>query len=184
MVKANGELSELQQSRTQNSGEKQKITHERPVLEACFSRSFPTPPKGTKVELTQLEQVDLAIEYIRKLKVNIEELRRKRDSMIGSGGSTKDVGEVMMMKPRSPQPVVEVRDFGSTLGVIIITESDRKFKTSNVVTILEEQGVDVMSVSVSSMDDKLIQIINCQATISGVGFESESVSQELKKLVF
>ncbi|XP_058088171.1 transcription factor bHLH162-like [Magnolia sinica] len=147
----------------------------------CFKLASLVPSHHPKEVLSQPDQVDLAAAYIKKLEVKIEELKEKRDFMKSINGISKNVKGGMMIGLGSP--AVEVRDLGYTLEVVLISGLDRKFMTCDVISVLEEEGVDVVTANFSFTADKVIHIIHSQVTNSRVGFESERVYQKLKDLV-
>ncbi|XP_058087911.1 transcription factor bHLH162-like [Magnolia sinica] len=147
----------------------------------CFKLASLIPSHYPKEGLSQQDQVDLAAAYIQKLQAKIEGLKEKRDLAMSIDGINKYMRGGMMIGVGSP--IIEVRDLGSTLEVVLISGLDRKFTTCDVISVLEEEGVDVVSANFSFTADKVIYIIHSQVTNSRVGFESGRVYQKLKDLV-
>jgi hypothetical protein len=120
--------------------------------------------------MTQLGCLDEATAYIRKLKARVEELQRQRSSAqlllsnktgedydgavrtTSSGTATASTSEEAAAgAEEEPPAVVEMqhsRD-GSSLEVVLISSVRRPFKLHQVVTVLEEEGAEIISANLS-----------------------------------
>ncbi|KAL6006959.1 hypothetical protein ACLOJK_032455 [Asimina triloba] len=147
----------------------------------CFKLASLVPYYNPKDALSQQDQVDLAAEYIKKLQMKIEELKRKRDIATTVNEANGDMRGATMVGLRLP--VVEVKELDSALEVVLISGSERNFMTCDVICILQEEGVDVVNATISFVADRVIHVIHAQVSNSRVGFESERVYQKLKDLV-
>ena len=136
--------------------------------------------------MTQLGSLDVAAAYIKKLKERVDELQQKRSSAqlmaagtSGGGGgggsvaSTSAAATAASGGARSEQdaaeeaaeaPVVEVvhHHDGSSLDVVLISSVERPFKLHEVVTVLEEEGAEIINANLSVASRKIFHTIHCR----------------------
>lgn len=94
--------------------------------------------------LSQQDQLDQAACYIKKLREKIEELKRKKELATSMRGPANNIND-SSMNIGLRLPVVEFRDLGSTLEVVLITGLKENFMLYEVISVLEEEGADVVS---------------------------------------
>ncbi|CAD6239276.1 unnamed protein product [Miscanthus lutarioriparius] len=141
---------------------------------------------NNKDSLTQLDQLDSAAAYIKQLKERIEALKQRKAGGPGpaagcaaaqaSGVSSGGGGGVRM-------PVIEVRYQDGTLDVVLISDAGRPFKLHQVITVLEQEGAEVVSASFSVIGDKIFYTIHSQALSPRIGLDAARVSQRLHDLL-
>ncbi|RWR82002.1 transcription factor bHLH162-like protein [Cinnamomum micranthum f. kanehirae] len=148
----------------------------------CFKLSSLTPSDSPKMALSMPDKLEQATEYIRNLQENIEALKKKRDLASHIVETSKDVTDGMMIGFRLP--VIEVRESGSAVEVLLITGLKKNFMLCNVISIIEEEGAQVVNASFSCTADMVFHIIHSQVTSSRVGFGSARVHERLKELVY
>jgi hypothetical protein len=119
---------------------------------------------------TQLDHLDNAAAYIKQLKERVEELKQQR-----KGGCAQGSGVRM--------PVIEVRYQDGTLEVVLVSEAGRPFKLHEVITVLEQEGAEVVSASFSAVGDKIFYTIHSQAICSRIGLEATRISERLQDLL-
>nr|CAB3472542.1 unnamed protein product [Digitaria exilis] len=133
--------------------------------------------------MTQLGSLDVAASYIKKLMERVDELEEKRSSAQllmaaatrgGSGSaSTSAATTTTSGGARSSEeaaeesmeaPVVEVLQHhdGSSLDVVLISSVERPFKLHEVVTVLEEEGAEIINANLSSAGRKIFHTIHCR----------------------
>jgi len=136
--------------------------------------------------MTQLGSLDEAAAYIKKLKERVDELQQKRssaqlmaaDTSGGGGGggsvaSTSAAATAASGGARSEEdaadeaaeaPVVEVVHYndGSSLDVVLISSVERPFKLHEVVTVLEEEGAEIINANLSVVGRKIFHTIHCR----------------------
>lgn len=137
--------------------------------------------------VTQLDQLDSAAAYIKQLKERIEALKQRKagccdgggaatEAATAAAGSTGGGGGVRM-------PVIEVRCQDGTLDVVLISEAARPFKLHEVITVLEQEGAEVVSASFSVIGDKIFYTVHSQALSPRIGVDAARVSQRLHALL-
>ncbi|OAY30890.1 transcription factor bHLH162 [Manihot esculenta] len=147
----------------------------------CFKLASLIPShhfKHSKDMLSQQGQLDHAAAYIKHLKERIEKLKKiKEQAMVISGANNNKI----MMGLRLP--IVELRDLGSSIEVVLISGLKKNFMMYEVITIIEEEGAEVVSVSFSTVGDKVFHTIHAQVKICRVGVETSRVCQRLQELI-
>ena len=134
--------------------------------------------------MTQLGSLDEAAAYIKKLKERVDELQQKRSSAQlmaagtsgGGGGSVASTStataaasggarsEEDAAEEAAEAPVVEVvhHHDGSSLDVVLISSVERPFKLHEVVTVLEEEGAEIINANLSVASRKIFHTIHCR----------------------
>ncbi|KAL5973032.1 hypothetical protein ACLOJK_039839 [Asimina triloba] len=169
--------------------ERKTIEKNRRILmkNLCSHLASMLPPSyNPKVEMSIYDQVSFATDYIKSLRAKVEVLKGRKESAAAAGkGSSNnnnigDYGQSL--------PVVEVRDLGCAMEIVVIiaatsSHDTNEIKTSDICSILDKGGIDVLNVTFSCMADKRIYTFYSKAKISRLGFDSENVLQKLKELV-
>lgn len=111
--------------------------------------------------LSQLDQLGYSTSYIKQLRERVEKLKSRKEQVIMSLGSSSNTIE--KMKIGSKLPIIDLREFGSsTIEVILITGLQKNFMLSEVLSILQEEGAEVVSASFSAVGDKVFHTIHAQ----------------------
>ncbi|KAF8037181.1 hypothetical protein BT93_B0172 [Corymbia citriodora subsp. variegata] len=167
----------------------------------CFKLASLVPshhPKSTSKDmLSQQDQIDQAAAYIAQLKERVERLKAKKELVAarldvgrsraaagrGNGSAALDGGA---FRRASALPVVNIRDWDSGLEVTLISGcgASKSFMLYEVIGILEEEGAEVVSASISNIGDKVFHTLHAQVRLSRVGVETSRVSQRLHELVY
>ncbi|KAH7658710.1 Achaete-scute transcription factor-related protein [Dioscorea alata] len=130
---------------------------------------------NSKEVLTQPDHLEQAAKYIKELKERIEKLKEKRRGMM-MNNEGMDIGCNL--------PVIEVRHLDSTLEVLLISGIHSKsFMFHEVISLLEEEGAEVLNANYSVVGDKIFHTIHSQAVSSRIGFDTTRVSERLRQLV-
>ncbi|XWS37470.1 hypothetical protein CRYUN_Cryun19dG0045700 [Craigia yunnanensis] len=140
--------------------------------------------KPSKETVSELEQLDLAAAYIKHLRERIEKLKEMKEQVMKSIEVSSNSS---IMKTNASVglslPVVELRDLGSSIEVVLITGLNKNFMLYEVITILEQEGAEVISASFSTVGGKIFYTLHAQAKISRVGVETTRVCQRLKEMI-
>ncbi|XWS66085.1 hypothetical protein CRYUN_Cryun05aG0170100 [Craigia yunnanensis] len=141
-----------------------------------FSRLFSfLPPQSSRMSIPDM--VELATLYINHFQRHLEELRQRRMQLEEANRATR---ETMIT------PVLNIIDSNSSTEVNLITGSDMKFTLSDIISIIEEEGAEVQSVTYNNVGNMNIFSIHCQAALysrNGNGSESSRLLQRLKILI-
>ncbi|KAI4336128.1 hypothetical protein L6164_014696 [Bauhinia variegata] len=150
----------------------------------CFKLASLIPShyiKPTKDMLSQQDQLDIAAAYITHLKERIEKLEGRKKQAARSNSTGNVTKNEMFINSRLP--VLELRDMGSTIEVMLITGLNKNFMLYEVISILEEEGAEVVSASFSTVGDKIFHTVHAQVKISRLGVEASRVHQRLRELI-
>ncbi|KAJ7945884.1 Transcription factor like [Quillaja saponaria] len=158
----------------------------------CFKLATLIPHhyfKATKQDMvSQQDQLDLAATYIKRLTENIDKLkRRKEQAMESFNGETStstdnnNMNDTLMTQSRLP--VIELIDLGSGIEVVLISGLKKNFMMYEIISVLEEEGAEVVSASFSTLGDKIFHTIHAQVKNSRVGVETTRVWERLHELV-
>ncbi|XP_028121202.1 transcription factor bHLH162-like isoform X2 [Camellia sinensis] len=146
----------------------------------CFKLTSLIPPHHFRP--SKQDQLDQAAEYIKQLKERIEELKARRTlAMANTNETNKNIKDTMMFGLRLP--VVELKDLGSSLEVVLISGLEKNFMLYEVISVLEDEGAEVVSTSVSTMGDRVFHTLHAQVKVTRVGVETSRVCQRLHELV-
>lgn len=97
--------------------------------------------------------MEQASDYITKTEERIKELKRKRDLAMGVEGINRSTNDGMMVN--STLPIINISDSGSTLKVVLICGLNKNVMLSDVITVLEEEGPEVVSANQYFVADKV-----------------------------
>ncbi|KAI3886181.1 hypothetical protein MKW92_039010 [Papaver armeniacum] len=159
---------------------------------------------SSKKDIAQIDLIDQAANYIQELTKRIDKLKRKKDlltttttlpntdcddqdiitssvvatstSTCSSNTSTESSGNNLLNLP-----ILQVRNFDSTtLEVVLITGMNKQFLYYQLITVLEEEGAEVVNASFATVDDKIFYTLHSQVR---AGVETSRICDRLKKLV-
>ncbi|WOK97782.1 transcription factor bHLH162 [Canna indica] len=147
-------------------------------LSSLIPKEHNTSPKDM---LTQQDHLEQATSYIKKLQKKIETMKQRRVPRMNIKESGKDIGGGLTMGFQLP--VVEVRHDDSNMEVVLISGLEKRFMFHEVISIIEEEGAEVINASFSVVGEKIFHIIHSQAISSRLGLEASRVTERLKKLL-
>ncbi|KAM3318942.1 transcription factor like [Capsicum chacoense] len=164
--------------------EKNRRTHMKYLSSKLFSLIPPHHHQSTKEMLTQQDQIDQAISYIEKLKERVEVLKKRKDEVVAQGRG--DHSKKFMLTATCTATkiaMVDVKELGSTLEVILVSGLEKKFTMQEVINIIEEEGAQVVSAGYSIIADKVYYTIHAQVKITRLGVDASGIYLRLQKLV-
>lgn len=89
------------------------------------------------------------------------------ENMFDIGGSGSNINNNM--------PVLELRDLGSSIEVMLISGVNKNFMLYEVITVLEEEGAEVVSANFSTVGDKIFHTVHAQVTNSFILFQIQLI---------
>ncbi|KAF9671556.1 hypothetical protein SADUNF_Sadunf12G0059800 [Salix dunnii] len=131
---------------------------------------------------SQQDQLELAACYIKQLRERVEGLQRAKEEQAITAPRPSSSAMTSLMIGLS-LPVVELRDFGSSIEVVLISGLNKNFMFYEVMNVLSEEGAEVVSASYSTVGDKVFHTIHAQVRFSRVGVETSRVWKRLQELV-
>ncbi|KAL8547488.1 hypothetical protein ACS0TY_006997 [Phlomoides rotata] len=158
------------------------------MKDLCFKLVSLIPPQHSKKQkkfMSQQDQVGEAVAYIKILGERVEELRRRKVEAAAAAG-TKDGGgaAINLGEPNPKLPILEINELGSDhLKVVLISGANKKFMVHQIICIIEEEGAEVISVSISTIGDKIFHTLHAQVKISRVGVDTSRICERIHELV-
>lgn len=149
--------------------------------------------------MTQLGSLDVAASYIKKLQGRIDELQHRRssvqamDTLKGATGiptptttTTTSSGAGSLKEDKSWEasaPVLEVRQHDdSNMEVRMICGTERLIRLHDMITVLVEEGAEIVNANHSVAGHKFFYTIHSRALSSRIGIDVSRVSQRLGAL--
>ncbi|KAF2282914.1 hypothetical protein GH714_043334 [Hevea brasiliensis] len=176
MMKSNSESPRLDRKTV----ERNRRIH---MKDLCFKLASLIPShhfKHSKDMLSQQGQLDHAAAYIKHLKERIEKLKKKKEQAMGTSVANNSTMDAMMMGLRLP--MIELRDLGSSIEVVLISGLKKNFMFYEVITIIEEEGAEVVSASFSTVGDKVFHTIHAQSWCGDFKGMPETAGTDLLEL--
>ncbi|XP_021293485.1 transcription factor bHLH167-like [Herrania umbratica] len=127
------------------------------------------PPHPSKMSIHAL--LERATIYVNQLQKRTEELKQKK-AQLEEGQSTAT----------RISPVIKITDFDSTIQVNLVAGTDMKFALCDIISILEEEGAEVLSATYHIVGNKVVLSLHSQAAYSRIGIQNSRVRDRLKRL--
>ncbi|KAK8567689.1 hypothetical protein V6N13_105647 [Hibiscus sabdariffa] len=152
----------------------------RSQLRALLSRLFSLlPPHPTKMSMPEL--VEHATVYVKQLQERVEELKRWKLQVEGaSSRQPQEAGDVG--NETTITPVLEITDSESAMEVNLIAGTGKNMALCDIVSILEEEGAEVVKVNYHKDGNRILLSVHSQAAYSRIGIESSRVRERLARL--
>ncbi|KAL4293048.1 hypothetical protein HN51_043535 [Arachis hypogaea] len=157
----------------------------------CFKLNSLLPNFNPKQTLPpRVDQIDEAIIYIKTLESRVEIAKEKKESLLNKGmkkrphdlaGSSAfdDETQGTSLKP----PTIEIHERGSMLEIVLmISGFDNQFIFSEIIRILHEENIEVLSAISSRAGDSMIHVVHAENHLYQLGATKE-ISERLKRFV-
>ncbi|KAH6781489.1 hypothetical protein C2S52_001782 [Perilla frutescens var. hirtella] len=128
--------------------------------------------------LSQQDQIGYSAAYIEILRERVDELRKRKTQLTNNKNNNND--NVVESKV---QPILTVMESGFGVEVVLISGLIRNFSLHDVTTIIEEAAAEVLTVSVYTIDAKIIHTIHAKAKISRVGVDTAKINERIQELI-
>ncbi|KAJ6291430.1 hypothetical protein OIU76_023491 [Salix suchowensis] len=124
------------------------------------------PNRNFKEAQTLPDQIDEAINYIKRLEEKLEKSREKRESLKRSRNRT----HACTFDPTPPiatskSPQLKIQEMGSALEIVLTCGLDNQFVFYEIIKILHEEGVEVVSANFQSLGDSIFHIVHAQVIL-------------------
>nr|GMC82873.1 transcription factor bHLH162-like [Ipomoea batatas] len=143
-------------------------------------------PASSRELVSQQDQLDQAVTYIKQLKERVEKLKNvKKRKLVPAGKEEEEEERCSGSAPASLKapPILQVRDLGSSLEVNFISCCTTNFILHQVIKIVEEEGGQVVSAIFSTIGDKVFYTLHAQVKVTRLGMNTLEVYERLKKLI-
>ncbi|KAL0354237.1 UNVERIFIED_CONTAM: hypothetical protein Sangu_1005000 [Sesamum angustifolium] len=124
-------------------------------------------------------QIDGAVEYIQSMKMKLEEMRQKKESLL----ARKRCGMCKIQTTSKSPPLVQVHDMGPNLDVIVANGLNDYSMFRDIIGFLHQHGFEVASASFSRDGSSAVQVLHDKVGKSKLNLGGQTISRELKELV-
>ncbi|KAL8229771.1 hypothetical protein R6Q57_014671 [Mikania cordata] len=137
-------------------------------MKALFSKLHSlVPHESSSRDVTSLpDQLQEAANYITNLQIKLEKMEEQKDNLkrikkleIEHDKKSK-TSSLMVGHQRTPK--IDVREIGSSLEAILITGADFQFLFSETISVIHEEGFDVVNACFSIINDIVVHTIHAQ----------------------
>ncbi|XP_045800724.1 transcription factor bHLH162-like [Trifolium pratense] len=153
-------------------------------MKNLFSKLNSLLPKYNHKETLPLpDQVDEAINYIKILETNVKLVKEKKEGLMENKRSHSDCSSSSEAKRNIKSPKIEIHEMGSSLQIIITCGVDDQFIFCEIIRILHEENLVVITANSSVAGDSIFHIVNAEIPQSLLQFGATKVSERLKRFV-
>ena len=112
--------------------------------------------------LSQPDQIDEAVNYIKILQTRLKESREKKESLMGRKRSYRCTNTSAETRASMKSPEIRINEKGSAMEVFLITAQDSQFMFLEMIRILHEQGAEVLNANFSVVGNTVFHIVHAQ----------------------
>ncbi|XP_011002885.1 PREDICTED: transcription factor bHLH118-like isoform X4 [Populus euphratica] len=187
VAKTGGTIMQSRSSRSNISSTKteRKIVerNRRNQMKSLYSNLNSLLPNRNFKEAQPLpDQIDRAINYIKSLEEKLEKAREKKESLRSRKRSyTCTFDPISSAASKSPQ--LKIHEIGSALEIVLTSGLDNQFLFYEIISILHEEGVEVVSANFQALGDSLFHIVHAQMKGSADGFGAARVTERLNRFI-
>ncbi|PNS91369.1 hypothetical protein POPTR_019G099400v4 [Populus trichocarpa] len=129
------------------------------------------------------DQIDRAINYIKSLEEKLEKAREKKESLTRSrkGSYTCTFDPLSSAASKSPQ--LKIHEIGSVREIVLTSGLGNQFLFYEIISILHEEGVEVVSANFQALGDSFFHIVHAQMKGSADGFGAARVTERLNRFI-
>ncbi|XP_075499537.1 transcription factor bHLH162-like isoform X1 [Primulina tabacum] len=138
----------------------------------CSKLSSIVPPQSHTVHtVSLLDQLEVATNYIKKLELNLEKIKQKKNWLMGSSNGG--------FKPLE----IDVNLMGSVLEVILMTGFNCQFLFRETIRMLQEENAEIANASFTVQENAIFHTIHCQIEGSTPEHGATRIAERLRKFV-
>ncbi|KAK7272386.1 hypothetical protein RJT34_28936 [Clitoria ternatea] len=139
-------------------------------------------PKGA-MPLALPDQVDEAINYIKSLETKVKMLQQKKESFMERKRTRGECSSASEAQQSLKTPKIEIYETGSLLEVVLKFGVDNQFMFLEVLRILHEDNVEIMTANSSRAGDFMLHVVRGEVMQTSSQFGATKVSERLKSFV-
>ncbi|XP_039168404.1 transcription factor bHLH162-like [Eucalyptus grandis] len=160
---------------------KTRERNRRNQMKALFSElhSLVPPWSPTESTLSLSDQLSEAANYIKSLKVKVEEMREQKQNLLEVEKINTTMNNGPMIKFKSPE--IRIWNTGSILEVVLVTGLDDQFMFNETAQVIHEEGADIVNASFSYVGDAMLHTFH--AKVGEGDSPDERISERLRKIV-
>ncbi|XP_061987711.1 transcription factor bHLH162-like [Populus nigra] len=127
------------------------------------------PDKESREKQPLPDQIDEAMSYIKSLEEKLEETKEKKESLT-------------FATSKSPK-LIKIQETGSALEIVFTSGLDNQFLFYEIISILHEEGVEVVSANSQALGDSFFHVVHAQMKESADGLGAARVTGRLNGLI-
>lgn len=112
-----------------------------------------------EISLALPDQIDEAVKYIKELEKKVNLAKEKKEKLEGKNKSSMNI-ESSSSSSASPQ--LKIHQSGRSLEIILSSGLDNQYLFSETISILQEEGVEVVNASFSVSGSSVFQTFHAQ----------------------
>ncbi|XVE75050.1 hypothetical protein DITRI_Ditri12bG0066300 [Diplodiscus trichospermus] len=116
--------------------------------------------------------VDYATVYVSQLQKRVEELKQRKAEL-----EAEHISQTATVSP-----VIDITDLGSTVEVNVIAGTIAESALCDIISILEEEGAQVLSATYHNAGNKVLLSIHSKEAYPRIGINNFRVLERLKEL--
>ncbi|KAK7324711.1 hypothetical protein VNO77_28497 [Canavalia gladiata] len=129
------------------------------------------------------DQIDEAIDYIKNLETKVKREKEKRESLKERKKTRGDCSSAFQVQGNPKSPKIEIQETDSSLEVILTCGADNEFLFYEIIRILFEENVEIVTANFSIVGDSLLLVVHGEIPQSCLQFGASKVSERLKRFV-
>ncbi|MED6189202.1 hypothetical protein PIB30_093570 [Stylosanthes scabra] len=158
----------------------------------CFKLSSLLPNFNPKEIFPRVEQIEEAVIYIKTLESRVKIAKEKKESLLNKGmkkrchglGSSSAFDDDEIQGITLKAPTIEIHELGSMLEIVLMTSGfDNQFIFKEIIRILLEENIEVLSANSSLNGDSMIHVLHAQNHYLFQLGATKVISERLKRFV-
>ncbi|XP_015936246.1 transcription factor bHLH162-like [Arachis duranensis] len=154
-------------------------------MKDLYSKLNSLLPSYSPTEVLPLpDQIDEAVKYIKSLEKKVKMAKEKKERLL-KGRNNKKRSRGFDEKNITKSPMIDVHEMGNSLLQVVLTCGfENKFLFNEIIRILHEEKVEIVSVNSSSQPgDSMIHVLHAEIPSAFQQFGAARVSERLKRFV-
>ncbi|TQD85238.1 hypothetical protein C1H46_029157 [Malus baccata] len=149
-------------------------------MKLLYSNLYSLLPKQTfKDPLSQTDQIDEAINYIKSQESKLQKLKEKKESLMRTRKRSYATACVNVESTRSAKaPHIKIHEIDSTLEVVLISGlENHHFMFYDIIRLLDEEHANVVHANFSTLGDSTFHIIGKSMSEFGAARITEKLNR-------
>ncbi|KAJ8549557.1 hypothetical protein K7X08_033264 [Anisodus acutangulus] len=138
--------------------------------------------KNSKEVLSLSDQLEEAANYIKKVQINLERMRQRKESLIAG---VNPISRSSSERMAGTLPHIEIHSVDSALKVVLITGLDCQFMFNDIIRMLHEEGAEIINASYTVIGDTIFHSLHSKVgeCATSSGYRAARISEKLKQFV-
>ncbi|KAM1078286.1 hypothetical protein FF1_025432 [Malus domestica] len=151
-------------------------------MKLLYSNLYSLLPKQTfKEPLSQTDQIDEAINYIKSQESKLQKLKEKKESLMRTRKRSYATACVNVESAKAPH--IKIHEIDSTLEVVLISGlENHQFIFYDIIRLLDEEHANVVHANFSTLGDSTFHIVRAEIGKSMSEFGAARITEKLTDL--